>query len=199
MSPKMFYLNRDWGEGADGLTEWLVLELAATLCGNKPSTVLSLTDTKFMPLFTLWRQYGEEILQDSNLSYFILRETQKSVTVLFYRRDRLEECIQENDHRTFLQQCGYPVRKGLDACLKVLRTRFQRTCPHEVGLLLGIPLKDVLGFMGLNQLSLTCRGMWHIYGDPECSLSAMRCFKNDRQRVEEHMRQGVAPARLLCV
>lgn len=199
MSPKMLYLNRDWGTGPDGLMEWLVLELASTLCGNKPSTVLMLSDTKFMPLFSLWRKHGEDILKDSSLSYFILRETARSVTILFYRRACLQKCIQEKDHRTFLEQCGYPVEKGLEACLTVLRGRFRRTCPHEVGVLLGIPLKDVLGFMGLNQLPLTCRGMWKVYGDPACSLSTMRCFTEDRKRAEEHVRQGVTPYQLLCM
>jgi hypothetical protein len=199
MSPKMLYLNKDWGKGAEAFTEWLVLELAATLYGNKPSTVLLLSNTKFMPLLRLWHEYGEAILNGSRLSYFVLRETPRSVTILFYRWERLQECLQEMDHKAFLEQCGYPVQDGLEACLNVLRGRFQRTCPHEVGVLLGIPLKDVLGFMGLSQLPLTCRGMWKIYGDPECSLSAMRCFKDDRRTVEEHMRQGVAPYRLLCI
>jgi hypothetical protein len=181
-----------------GLAEWLALELAPTIRGNKPSTVLSFSNTKYMPLLNMWNKYGLRILQDSVIRFFHLRVTPTSVTVLFYRADMLKKCMEDMYHKEFLQRFGYPVDAGIDKCLALLRQRFQHSCPHEVGLLLGIPLKDVLGFMGLSHLPLTCRGLWQIYGDPESSLSTIQCFTEDRRCVAEQLERGLEPRQLLC-
>jgi hypothetical protein len=198
MSHNILPINTECENGSNAFAKWLVLELAATLSGNKPSTVLTFSDVRFMPLFKMWHAHGPETLRKSNLRYFVLRETTKSVTVLFYRPDSFWNCITENDNREFLERSGYPVEKGIEECLLHLREKFQQTCPHEVGILLGIPLKDVLGFMGLTQLPLTCRGLWCVYGDPGCSLSAMQCFADDRKRVAALLKQGCEPLQLLC-
>jgi len=185
-------------DNEDSFAEWLALELAPTICNNKPSTVLSFSNSTSMPLFSMWQKYGHCVLEGSIVQQFVLRETPKSVVVLFYHPEGLRKCMEENSHKAFLEQCGYHVEGGLEQCLALLRNRYQDTCPHEIGLLLGIPLKDVLGFMGLSPLPLTCRGQWKIYGDPKGSLSAMRCFVEDRRRVEEQLRLGLAPRQVLC-
>jgi hypothetical protein len=113
-----------------GLAEWLALELAPTIRGNKPSTVLSFSNTKYMPLLNMWNKYGLRILQDSVIRFFHLRVTPTSVTVLFYRADMLKKCMEDMYHKEFLQRFGYPVDAGIDKCLALLRQRFQHSCPH---------------------------------------------------------------------
>lgn len=187
----------DVNEQKKSFSRWLVLELAPTINGNKPATILALKDTKYMALYSLWKRCGEKILARSILKHTVLKETPNSLIILFYHPESLEKCMVESTHRNFLEQRGYQVTKGLEHCLELLRTRFQHTCPHEIGLLLGIPLKDVLGFMGLNHLALTCRGLWCIYGEPSCSRALMECFKDDRKRILEMLRKGYTPLNLL--
>lgn len=198
MSPKVLHLRGFMSDTKDDFAKWLALELAPTIFGNKPATVLSLANTSSMPLFSMWQKYGQSVVEGSAVKKFTLRETAKSLTILFYHPESLTKCMEESSHKIFLHRCGYRPDAGLEQCLELLRKRYQHTCPHEIGLLLGIPLKDVLGFMGLSHLPLTCKGMWKIYGEPECSLSAMRCFLEDRRRVEEQLNLGKAPQQVLC-
>nr|WP_092070417.1 DUF3793 family protein [Dendrosporobacter quercicolus]NSL48239.1 DUF3793 family protein [Dendrosporobacter quercicolus DSM 1736]SDM10212.1 Protein of unknown function [Dendrosporobacter quercicolus] len=186
------------GGNAELLSKWLVLELAATIIGSKPSTILSIADTSNRPLLTLWRQFGPRLLAGSPVCYFVLKETPSRLAILFYRRAILEQCINAPEHKEFLFRHNYPVEGGLNACLRHLKRKFTETCPHEFGLLLGIPLKDVLGFMGLSDQPLCCRGCWHIYGNPECSLEVMKKFNDDRAVVAGWLDSGYEPYLVLA-
>jgi len=179
------------------LSQWLAVELAATLRGSKPSTILSFANTRIWSLLTLWRKFGQNVLEKTTIQFMTLRRTADKEIVLFFRRDILEQCIVETSHSNFLQNHGYPVHMGLNACLDILKKRFQHCCPHEVGVLLGIPLKDVLGFMGLTNLPLTCRGEWCIYGSPEKSLAAMQKYAADRSLITCLLEKGVHASEIM--
>lgn len=191
-------LTRQLHYNEELLSKWLALELAATIFGNKPSTILSIVNVKNRPILTLWRQYGPRLLAGSSLSYFILKETPERLAILFYREDMLAQCIHEPNHKDFLVRHGYPIDQGLNVCLNYLKSKFTETCPHEVGVLLGIPLKDVLGFMGLSDQPLCCKGCWHIYGNPECSLAVMQRFNDDRDIVAGWLESGWEPYQVLA-
>lgn len=194
MSFKSVLIN----EQKKSFSRWLVLELAPTIYGNKPATILCLKDTRHFPRYSLWKRCGENIMTKSVLKHLVLKETPASLIILFYHPASLHNCLTDSSHRRFLEQRGYRVKKGVAYCLALLRERFRCACPHEVGLLLGIPLKDVLGFMGLNCASITCRGLWCVYGEPTCSLALMERYTDDRKRVMEMLGQGHTPFNLLC-
>jgi len=69
---------------------WLVLELAPTIYGHKPATILSLKDRPRMPWHTLWEKCGENIITRSKLKYVVLRETPVSKVIFFYHPENLE-------------------------------------------------------------------------------------------------------------
>lgn len=183
---------------ANDFLSWLTIELAATICGSKPSTILTLTDTKQQALLTMWKRYGCEVLKNTLVQFIRLRSSPNRETILFYRSDILEKCITNTHHKNFLQRLGYRVDEGIDACLAVLKGRFQDCCPHEMGVLLGIPLKDVLGFMAMTKLPQTCRKEWCIYGNPEVSLAVIQKFADDRSLVSCLLAKGISPYEIMC-
>jgi hypothetical protein len=184
-------------ESVSTLTEWLVENIASTIVGNKPSTILTLADTRTFPFLTIWRRSGSTILSGMIIKYKTLNSSRNKETVLFYRTDILLRCLHHAAHREFLQDQGYPIDRGIHACLEVLKQRFECCCPHEIGVLLGIPLKDVLGFMRLNNLPLTCRHHWCVYGNPEESLTIMNQYLEDHSYVCNLMTKGLQPQRIL--
>lgn len=185
------------GRVADYFAEWLVSSLAPTIVGSKPATILTLADNRYQPLLTMWRNTGEVVLDGAVIQFKILHSAEDKETVLFFRSDKLEQCIGANEHKRFLEKLGYPVEAGLGQCLELLKQRFQFCCPHEIGVLLGIPLKDVLGFMGFTDSSITCRGEWCIYGHPDDSLALMKRYAQDRESVCSLMGQGLTPCQIL--
>lgn len=171
--------------------QWLTIALAPTIQGSKPSTILSLVDSHYRSMLALWRHHGYAFIEQTMIRFRILRQAPSMEIVLFYRYDALEKCLQDDLHQQFLAGRGYPVTEGIEACLTVLEQRFQSACPHEIGLLLGIPLKDVLGFMGLSNLPLTCRKEWCIYGDPADSMVRMQKFAEDRSLISRCLVDGM--------
>lgn len=201
MDKNLTLLSGGWISEAESLLQfhkWLTVELASTVQGCKPSTVLSLVDTRGLALLTLWRQYGIDFLQQTRVRYLVLRKSANRETILFYRPEALEACLKDKRHQYFFRNLGYPIEQGVEACLDLLRRRFQATCPHEIGLILGIPLKDVLGFMGLSDLPLTCRKEWCIYGNPDESIRTIERFARNRSVVLEHLSGGMTCHEILC-
>lgn len=185
-------------QDTDRFIEWLATELAPTIIGSKPATVLSFRDSAFQAALTIWRQHGCDALKKTLVQFLPLRYGPNLETVLFYQTDALQQCITDDQHKSFLRELGYPVDESLDICLALLRERFSHSCPHEVGVLLGIPLKDVLGFMDRTDLPLTCRKEWCVYGNPDASLAAMGRFADDKSYVSYLIARGVSPYAILC-
>lgn len=182
----------------DFFCKWLVVELAPTIYGEKPGTLLNLMDSSKTLMKTMWLQYGQELLTNSNLKWLVLKEEPGSMKILFYRVDLLSSYVNDCENRRFLEGFGYHAEMSLQDLLLYFKERFQYMCPHEMGILLGIPLKDVMGFMGMGEECHTCQGMWKIYGDPETSLHIMQRMEQIKSQVADWMMQGHKVADILC-
>ena len=177
---------------------WLLRQLAPTLLGSKSATVLSLQDTPCCNAFSAWRANGPELLQHGPLEHLVLRELPDRTIVLFYRSASLKRILRRRCNRDFFLRRGYPLTLGLDATLLHLQKRFtELSCPHEIGLLLGIPLKDVIGFMQLRCPLHDCPGPWKVYCHPEGSTRLMRRFLADENSVAAMLSKGCSPLALL--
>ena len=66
-----------------------------------------------------------------------------------------------------LQAYGYPCDERLDVCLAHLRLRmqFQKSFPHEIGLFLGYPVADVVGFITHKGQDFCYSGYWKVYAN----------------------------------
>jgi hypothetical protein len=177
--------------------KWLTVELAPTILGEKPSTLLSFADSRTFPRLTFWRKYGAVFLRDSSITWTVVKETKTCLTILFYHPVSLECCLQQSEHCRFLAEFGYRPECSLCENLECLKKRYQNGCPHEIGLLLGIPLKDVLGFMGRGQECLSCRGMWCIYGDPGPSIRVMEKIDASKTQAAGLLNNGINPRNIL--
>lgn len=101
------------------------------------------------------------------------RSPQRSI-VYVYRPRELERLLASDECRAFLARCGYRTA-GVEGMLHQLsqRLRIEREFPHEIGIFLGYPLQDVVGFIENRGQNFTCCGLWKAYGDP---IAAQKCF-----------------------
>ena len=177
--------------------KWLTVELAPTILGEKPATLLTFADSRRFPRQTFWRKYGAVFLRGATIKWTVVRETKSCLTILFYHPHSLASWIRQTDHCRFLAEFGYKPECSLCETMECLRSRYQSGCPHEIGLLLGIPLKDVLGFMGRGEECLSCRGMWCIYGDPGPSIQVMAKIDASKMYAAGLLNNGTNPRRIL--
>ena len=86
----------------------------------------------------------------------------------------------------------------MSAVLDQLSLRFHGgQVPHEVGVILGYPLKDVAGFMGWVRLPVTGQGPWKIYGDPRSSLAVVDACRRCRVTMASRLCAGDSPVACL--
>ena len=91
--------------------------------------------------------------------------------VYVYRADRLQALLGDAAVREFLAQEGYCLPEDPAGYSALLTQLSRRLCcaaefPHEIGIFLGYPLADVVGFIENRGQNFTCCGCWKAYGDP---------------------------------
>ena len=176
------------------LIRYLLVKLAPVILGVKPAGLLRLTDCrqtggKQHDLFCL---HQPEILAALQLRCRILRRNSENLVVFFFREGALERVLSEPHNAEFLAGRGY--RRGAELAELEFRCRNGSGFPHEIGVFLGYPLKDVRCYIENPNACLTLpRGLWRVAGEPAESLAVMERFR----RAESAMRQVVGCGRPL--
>ncbi len=196
------HLCENFPDPLECLASFIALEAAEVLDGIKPANLVQLRNRR-QPcgrnLLQLWEHHSADLLALSPLKALVLNRKSGGNLMLFYDPKLLENHLRTPEIIRFLAKCGYQDPCNLPKSLHELRRRFHRSTemPHEIGLFLGYPLKDVAGFMGTgNQPCTDCR-MWRIYGDPAPSIALSERFAACRRRMAERLRRSFSPRRLL--
>ena len=115
--------------------------------------------------------------------------------VYVYRESKLQSVFADAQVCAFLQQEGYRLPENGAPEISTLLTQLsRRLCcsaefPHEIGIFLGYPLHDVVGFIENRGQNFTCCGCWKAYGDPaaaqkhfaqlnKCTAVYLRLFRS---------------------
>lgn len=130
------------------------------------------------------------------LDALTLRADSESVLLLFYRPDALESTLRRPEIADALRAFGYVPERGLRDALATLQRRFEnasdsKSIPHEIGLFIGYPADDVLGFASGSRRPV-CRGSWVVYGDPNKSLALMDRYRRAERAATEALASSVA-------
>ena len=77
--------------------------------------------------------------------------------------------------------------------LSRLRRCFQQDCCHEIGLFLGIPLEDVVGFIKCRGKDPICCGCWKVYHQPAQAQKLFSLFAQAKWKYLEVVGAGSDP------
>ncbi len=113
-----------------------------------------------------------------------LRWREGKALLYLYRPRMLERDLSDPLAVRLLSECGYsPENTGACLARLMVRLRTEADFPHEVGLFLGYPPKDVDGFMHRKEECKLC-GLWKVYDDVE---GALRQFARCRHCTEVYL------------
>jgi len=170
--------------GFDRLLRRILVEAAPVHAGCKPATMVHLLDCGNAPgggAFCLHRERLEEAV---GLRARALRRTRRGTLLLFHDPSRLAAALAEPATARFLRGLGYPAEP--EAALDRLAAAFGASpggCPHEVGVFLGYPLRDVRGFMERPAEALPLRrALWRVFAPAAESLRLMARIRAARDR-----------------
>ena len=161
------------------LEHYLAHYCAATLLGEKSASLVSLPREECARIGLQLREYNRQ-LGPKGLVFTLLCACRRRLLLLVYRPAMLEWELAAPQAAAMLEQLGYPMEENLRAKLNRLQARFAEGggFPHEIGLFLGYPPGDVLGFMENRPCSCKCVGCWKVYTD---EADAKRKFEQYRK------------------
>ncbi len=177
-----------------------VTQCAPVLAGLKVANLFRWVEPDASAMHAMAERWAAE-LEPKGVTVSIIKEcpVTHAYLVYVYRAKSLEESLQQPDVQQYLLREGYP-QGGLQECLDHLSRCLccEAEFPHEIGIFLGYPLEDVVGFVANKGKNYTFCGYWKCYGDP---AAAQKTFERFRKCTEVYLRcfQSGTPITRLAV
>lgn len=163
--------------------EIIVRQCAPTLAGIKTGSLFPYPCSSRQEAIADVCSFNRQFLH-RGLCLLPLKFRDTSVLLLLFRPDRLAKDLKDPLAAGILAGCGYSCRSYGEYLAALIR-RFSECeqFPHEIGLFIGYPPEDVLGFIQNRALNFKCSGLWKVYGDEDHA----RClFQQFRQCTESY-------------
>jgi hypothetical protein len=142
-------------------------------------------------LFTLQSQNAYVCLSallPKRFSLMVFRKNKDRLLVFLFQKEKLEETILNGTAGTVLAGMGYPKSASILIILNYLKKQFEsKRFPHEIGLFLGYPVEDVLGFVRHKGRNYKLCGYWKVYGDVEQAKLRFRQYDACREHLKTRM------------
>ena len=142
----------------NGLDRLLATYCSPTLAGIKPASLVSCDRNLYPDLPQRLKEY-RDAFSAREIHFEIVCACSARFLLLVYSKPQLERRI------------AYPVGQPLDVLLRNLKRRIamSKDFPHEIGLFLGYPIEDVVGFIRYAGKGCKLSGLWKVYGDAEAA------------------------------
>ena len=166
---------------------------APALCGIKPACLFSMNGKNY--------EVGESRLHEwqpffsKDKKFFVpLKKSDGRFLFFVYDKKLLEKLCKLPRNADYLVSKGYPVQKGFSCVLAELlhRLAVNKDFPHEVGLFLGYPLEDVVGFEEQGAAGFKYSGIWKVYGDKESAIRRMNLYKSCTETCMQLLGKGLS-------
>lgn len=155
------------------LEEYLINHCSPTLASIKTANLINVAYDSFEDLLASVNRMNE-VLSSKGIELLILKRCEKSALVYVVRLNLLQRDLNKKGVKEFLAEYGY-ICVDAAYCVSRLKMRLNRSeeFPHEIGIFLGYPLGDVIGFIENAGQNSLCSGCWKVYCN-ECE--AMKTF-----------------------
>lgn len=167
------------------LERYLVEHCAPTLASIKTANLFTYaysSEEEVQEQIALWNAS----MNDKGIFVMELRRSEKAALIYVCRKSFLERDLKKPGVAQFMKRYGYTSLEPEDA-LKLLQSKLQvqEEFPHEIGIFLGYPLGDVIGFIKNAGHNCKCTGCWKVYCN-ECE--AVRTFAKYKKCKDVYMR-----------
>ncbi|MDL2206697.1 DUF3793 family protein [Eubacteriales bacterium OttesenSCG-928-N13] len=128
-----------------------------------------------------------QIFVKKGLRALPLRYRNSRALIYVFRPEFLRRDLRDDTACSILHKEGYRCASAEHCVVQLVnRLKEHESFPHEIGLFLGYPPEDVLGFIENNASGYKCAGCWKVYGDE----AAARCtFEKYKKCAEIYYRQ----------
>ena len=150
----------------------MIEQCAPVLAGLKPAGLFRYETRDCADLARRVRSWNEQ-LNSKGLRVRVMKGCARThrFLVYVYREAQLSAVLADKAVQEFLRQEGYQLPAEQEQTGALLNQLSRRLCcqaefPHEIGVFLGYPLPDVVGFIENRGQNFPCCGCWKSYGEP---------------------------------
>ncbi|MEA3333182.1 MAG: DUF3793 family protein [Pseudomonadota bacterium] len=170
----------------------LLYHLAATMTGIKPITIMRFKAPQ--PAFKecsnctrQWQEIRKHFLGQQTLGMRLLDCNQRGESLIFFHHEACRRLLLMPRVKAFLREQGFGYgsetinnpERFIDYCLK--EQQQNGSLPVEMGLFMGIPLKDVRGYIKADKKNHIMTAGWRIYEELYPSLALVNLYRRLRQ------------------
>ena len=157
--------------------ELLVKHCSPTLAGMKTGNLFACSFPNEEEMKECVRCWNRMLIK-KGLRVLPLRFHNGRALIYVYRPSKLTADLQHNIAEQLLLERGYSTKNSERCVVHLIR----RLCeyeefPHEIGLFLGYPPEDVLGFIENRADGFKCVGCWKVYGDVDEAQKTFAKYK----------------------
>lgn len=163
------------------------VQCAPVLAGIKPSNLLILEKAD--------HHIAERLIEETGLSCEFLYAGKSRAVYLVYREEELAGILEDCSRQAFLRRLGYQ-SMNTESVLSRLKKRCKgyskgkTEYPHELGILLGYPLGDVIGFIVHRGKDFIFSGYWKVYENEAAARETFEKYHYCRREARKMACQG---------
>lgn len=189
-----------WGtrfnELKDCLEFQLIKQCAPTLANLKSAGLFAIS-YEDLSVFRGQAEALDALLAPKNVRLRIMRARKGRALVYCYRPCRLRKDMRSEEACSFLRENGYcPEELGEMLAKLSLKLCGTEHFPHEIGLFLGYPPADVLGFICHKGQNYKCCADWKVYANEEECLKLFEAYRRCREEYLARWQKGESIYRL---
>ncbi|MBP3853560.1 MAG: DUF3793 family protein [Erysipelotrichaceae bacterium] len=174
----------------------LIAHSACTLARMKTGSLFRLMK-KEVPNYLECLHYFNDQCSPFGYEICILSQSSESLLIYVYHTQKLQTLLERPSIQNFLSAFGYTCQPCQQAIMH-LRQRLneQSSFPHEIGIFLGYPLKDVQAFIE-HEKECLCIGYWKVYGNVKNTQKTFERFDCCTKTMKTKISQGEPLERIL--
>ena len=185
----------------------LIRQAGSVIGNEKPSSIFNFVPRRWginvshdmlLEVACLASEVYCEKLRDSDMKLIELAVFDNRIAMFSYRKSLIEDILKDESNQRFLQSYGYDT-SSVESTIKSLKTKlrafyiakgdcvfrdedFDLMCqsnsfPHEIGVLLGYPLQDVVSFIENEGKDSKALGSWKAYTNVEAAKKRFQEIK----------------------
>lgn len=165
----------------------LVLSCAPVLKGSKAANIMTVTRRELSEIGRL--------LHGTGIFWRVLDVKEDKTVLYLYREKELQRHLRQKRIADFLAANGYE-NQSLLKMLEILALRLWQydrklqKYPHEMGVFLGYPLEDVIGFIENEGKNYIYLGYWKVYHDVPGTVELFERYDREREQAVNELLTG---------
>lgn len=184
------------GMDLENIETQLALQCAPLITGLKVSNLLIIPKGN--------EEVVKRILNRTGISFYRLIQTRTKTTFLLFRRNELEEFLSDENVKNVFIKAGYKSLQ-IEKILRTFSLRYEaymqgdKSFPHEMGLLLGYPVEDVVGFVENNGKNFLYSGYWKVYKNQKAKVKLFDKFKVAEETLIHLLSNGLSMSDIIDI